>query len=90
MPRRPQTLRAGRPRDTRRDRPYDAAWRRFARWYLGKWPACSCGALATQVDHVVPLARGGAKFDVRNCQGLCAPCHSRKTVERDGGFGRRC
>lgn len=43
---------------------------------------------ATHVDHVVPLERGGARFDEGNLQPLCAPCHSRKTARQDGGFGR--
>jgi 5-methylcytosine-specific restriction protein A len=39
------------------------------------------------VDHVVPLRHGGSN-DESNLQALCASCHSRKTVLRDGGFGR--
>jgi 5-methylcytosine-specific restriction protein A len=39
------------------------------------------------LDHVIPLAQGGTN-DPDNLQWLCAGCHSRKTVEQDGGFGR--
>lgn len=44
---------------------------------------------AKHVDHVVPVARGGAELDASNLQSLCHPCHSRKTALHDGGFGRR-
>ena len=36
---------------------------------------------ATDVDHIVPRADGGADLDPRNCRGLCASCHSRRTME---------
>lgn len=47
----------------------------------------SCGRLLTpgtrwEIDHVVPLALGGADAD-HNLQVLCAPCHSGKTATRD-------
>lgn len=45
-------------------------------------------ALATEVDHVVPLWKGGSEDD-SNCQGLCAACHkaksAREAAERHGG-----
>lgn len=34
-----------------------------------------CGAYATHVDHVVPLSKGGAKYDDRNCRAACASCN---------------
>lgn len=34
--------------------------------------------LATQRDHIKPLAEGGADTD-DNVQGLCAPCHDAKS-----------
>jgi 5-methylcytosine-specific restriction protein A len=37
-------------------------------------------AAATEVDHIVPLFRGGIEDD-SNRQGLCAECHARKTAE---------
>ncbi len=35
-------------------------------------------------DHVVPIAQGGARFDLRNGRARCERCHGRKTLsERD-------
>lgn len=35
--------------------------------------------LATQRDHIIPLAEGGPD-DESNEQGLCAPCHEEKSL----------
>lgn len=43
-----------------------------------------CGAPASEVDHVVPLARGGGN-EVANMRPLCAPCHRAATREAFGG-----
>jgi 5-methylcytosine-specific restriction protein A len=43
--------------------------------------------MATEVDHIVPVARGGALLDWDNLQSMCHGCHSRKTASEDGGFG---
>ena len=41
---------------------------------------CECGkAGALEVDHVLPVHRGGAEFDLQNTQALCRRCHVRKT-----------
>ncbi len=42
--------------------------------------------VATEVDHIVPLAAGGSNT-IDNLQPLCRSCHSKKTVKEDGGFG---
>lgn len=76
----------GRPHGA--ERGYDATWRRVRRLYLLAHPVCSCGARATDVDHVVPLREGGT-HDWSNLQALCHACHSTKTAGRDGGFGNR-
>lgn len=36
--------------------------------------------LATELDHIVPLWKGGADAP-HNRQGLCSPCHAAKTAE---------
>ena len=57
-------------------------------------PLCAEGerqgrvALATQRDHIKPLAEGGAD-DSNNVQGLCEPCHDAKSLqERIRGMRR--
>lgn len=55
-------------------------------------PTCEvpgCGKRASYVDHIRSLASGGAAFDPRNLMSLDHSCHSRKTVAKDGGFGRK-
>lgn len=70
------------------------AWRRVRRDYLAAHPACStrgCPAPATEVDHVVARAAGGADYAWTNLRSTCKSCHSRKTAAVDGSFGRaRC
>lgn len=75
-------------------RGYGRPWSRLRRCFLSQHPLCShclaAGHLvpATQVDHIVPLSRGGGN-DTENLEALCARHHSIKTVQRDGGFGRQ-
>ena len=48
-----------------------------------------CAGTATEADHVVPVAEGGAEYDLANGQGACGPCHSEKTkVEAARGRAR--
>ncbi|MCJ8139366.1 HNH endonuclease [Falsirhodobacter halotolerans] len=62
-------------------------WRAGRLSFLARHPLCAdCGSLgqvvaATEVDHITPH-RGDARlmWDRRNWQGLCKPCHSRKTA----------
>jgi len=70
----------------KKGRLYDTArWKRVRRRQLARELFCrSCAEegrdeLATQVDHIVPLERGGAPFDPENLQSLCATHHSMKT-----------
>jgi 5-methylcytosine-specific restriction endonuclease McrA len=37
-----------------------------------------CTVAATQVDHIVNTAAGGAELDPDNCQSACPPCNARK------------
>jgi len=77
-------------RGTAAQRGYNARWRRLRRAFLKRYPLCADPfgihaerkeqVRATEVDHVIPKAEGGAdKWD--NLQSLCKPCHSRKTAE---------
>lgn len=40
-----------------------------------------CEGRAVHADHIVPVAEGGAEFDVNNGQGACEPDHEAKTAE---------
>jgi len=69
-------------------RGYGARWPVLRARYLARHPFCAtCRQPATQVDHIISRARGGADED-SNYMALCASCHSRKTVREDGGFGK--
>ncbi len=48
------------------------------------WQCQHCGRVAqrmAQADHIVPISKGGARYDVANGQTLCIKCHGRKTRE---------
>ena len=70
-------------RGSARDRGYDAAWDRLSKYVRQQEPVCRrCrNAVATLVDHVVPLRQGGARLDEANLQPLCVSCHAAKTAE---------
>ncbi|MCH9019551.1 MAG: HNH endonuclease [Proteobacteria bacterium] len=79
---------ATRPSSSRRG--YDRPWRKKRLAFLHRHSECAirgknCPGLAGEVDHIVPLARGGAD-NPSNWQPVCKPCHSTKTVTEDGGF----
>lgn len=46
-----------------------------------------CKALATEVDHIQPLAHGGEHYEWTNLQSICAPHHDKKT-QQDALNGR--
>ena len=68
-------------------------WRLVRSALLDRHPLCRrCEAdgrtvAATDVDHVVPLAEGGAPYDEGNLQPLCFACHVRKTKEDAARYG---
>lgn len=73
-------------------RGYGHAWRKTRERWLQQHPLCvmCMGAgltvVATIVDHIIPLAVGGAD-DATNYQSLCHTCHNRKTAaERARGI----
>ncbi|MDD9991492.1 MAG: HNH endonuclease signature motif containing protein [Rhodospirillales bacterium] len=43
------------------------------------WTCRRCGRWGNECDHVTPLDRGGAAYDMANCQTLCTGCHIEKT-----------
>ena len=63
-------------------RHYGRKWRVRRRVILARDPFCKapgCNAVSTDVDHIVDVVDGGSDDD-DNLQGLCHPCHSRKTA----------
>jgi 5-methylcytosine-specific restriction protein A len=35
---------------------------------------------AKVVDHILPIKKGGERFERSNLQSLCVPCHNAKTA----------
>jgi 5-methylcytosine-specific restriction endonuclease McrA len=42
----------------------------------------TCTRYATQVDHIVARADGGARLDPNNCRAACAACNGRAAAMR--------
>src|SRR6266853_6900024 len=65
------------------------AWRNYRAWHLRQEPLCrrcrDVGTLtaASEVDHIIALAKGGEPLDPTNTQSLCHSCHSDKTRNED-------
>ena len=81
-------------RGSSRERGYTRRWEKARLIFLGRDPLCAgCKAegrveAAAVVDHIIPHKGNQELFwDMENWQGLCRPCHSRKTAAGDGGFG---
>jgi 5-methylcytosine-specific restriction protein A len=66
-------------------------WRQLRRKKLQADPFCAKCAprivAANTVDHIVPIRRGGERWDWANLESLCKPCHSRKTVLEGSCWG---
>jgi hypothetical protein len=64
----------------------DTRWRAFRLWLLREWKKqdriyCEikgekCTTMVTQVDHIIPLSKGGEKYDPLNCRPSCTPCNA--------------
>jgi len=70
-------------------RGYGARWQRLRPIIIARDPVCkACGRKpSTEVDHIKPKAAGGTD-EMENLQGLCKPCHTKKTyAEAQGGRG---
>lgn len=74
-----------------RRRVYDSPrWKRM-RKEVAEWTGETCemcggyaplrseGGARGDLDHITPLAKGGAAFDPRNTRWLCVSCHSKVT-----------
>lgn len=59
----------------------DSRWRAFRLTILerDRWTCtlreAGCTGRAQHVHHLIPLARGGAKYDPHNCAAACAACN---------------
>jgi hypothetical protein len=59
-------------------RGYDAAWQKLRARVLRASNVCFyCGARATEVDHLIPISKGG-RSEPGNCVSACKPCNSAK------------
>lgn len=69
-------------RPTAAQRGYDRIHKRWRRRIIARDPVCRrCArAASTEADHIVPLEDGGT-WDDDNGQGMCKPCHTKKTRE---------
>ena len=47
------------------------------------WQCARCGKYAREVDHIRPLEKGGAPFDLQNLQPLCFIDHRDKTRQEN-------
>jgi len=61
-------------------RGYTDRWQRVSKMVLRRSPICEiCNRNpSTETDHILPKVEGGTDHP-DNLQGLCKPCHSRKT-----------
>ena len=42
-----------------------------------------CTTISTTADHILPVARGGALYDMDNLRGACASCNRAKSDRLD-------
>jgi len=66
----------------------DTRWRRFRAWVLARdayrckvrLEGCTGDAplKGGHVDHIIPLASGGAKYDPANVRASCRPCNLKR------------
>jgi 5-methylcytosine-specific restriction protein A len=91
-----QQYEAWHPRPSPAQLGYDSDWRALRAKVLALCPYCvMCEAegverRAAMVDHIVPISRAPEqRLDPTNTMPLCWPCHRRKTLRHDGGFGRQ-
>ena len=78
-----------RPLLSAHQRGYGAAWRkvRLRILWRDQWTCHWCRAPANTVDHVVPLAEGGARYDPANLVAACRPCNTRRGAQLGGRRG---
>jgi 5-methylcytosine-specific restriction protein A len=76
--------------ESARQRGYGAQHQKLRKQLLAREPLCRpCQAkgqvtAATIADHIVPIAKGGAIYDISNMQPVCSDCHDAKTRKDNG------
>jgi 5-methylcytosine-specific restriction protein A len=66
----------------RTNKVYGSTWRKVRKQVLERdGYRClvgmeGCTGIATQVDHITPLAFGGSPYELSNLRGSCAKCNS--------------
>ncbi len=74
-------------------------WRQIRDAHLKEFPLCQCTSSAycehepgeclsnhqPEVDHIIPISKGGNRTARANLQTLCKSCHSRKTKQENNG-----
>ena len=90
---RPPRLKQPQPREDNRPNAAERGYcdRRHKAWrkavlVADAWRCRSCGKVCSgpkeaQADHIVPIAQGGDRYDVKNGQCLCLKCHAIKTAK---------
>lgn len=68
-------------------------WRTMRARILRRDPMCQlnllgCTTVATCVDHIVPVSRGGPMFDPDNLRGACRSCNRQKSDKLDTELAR--
>jgi len=68
---------------TSREQGYDWQWEKVSKHVRRNEPICRMckNALASCVDHIVPIKQGGERLAIDNLQPLCHKCHAVKTAQ---------
>jgi 5-methylcytosine-specific restriction endonuclease McrA len=74
--------------------PYDHTWRQVRLQVLERDDhRCmvgdpGCTSVATEVDHIIPLAEGGQRLDLDNLRGACTRCNRGRNNRRSAELAK--
>ena len=69
-------------REHNHSKKYGREWKRLRDKYIKQHPLCErCGAIATEVHHIVPIIEGGKNHSIDNLMSVCESCH--KEIHRE-------
>jgi len=65
------------------ERGYGHRHQKIREVHLARNPVCAMCKIRAAVisDHIVPTSQGGDPWSLKNRQGLCEPCNTKKTIE---------